>query len=322
MAGITDIQNPDPNISVADAEAQVSMLDEARNELRGIQKGSIRDLFNYDKALSERHSSPGSKMYLENAADRERAISGYAGTATKEVNNLFDIMENVRRASDDLKALLAKKSGSGSGSDLPFSISDLNTWLNGAGDGPQPPADLMAKYNSGEPGILVYKVLPDKTVDWQWKKGVLPGGTYDPAVSGVDPGYEVWRPGPDRGAVLKETFGLDKATVAQLSAISAVFGEKKANQLLWSYIQSGFTRQAGQEVDTTGEAITQIKSYKTREDARADFERNKEALQAKGVDVDRVDREIDIYFDKQEATAGSAESTKSFIEALKEKKGK
>lgn len=214
MAGAVDL-NPDisQNTTVGEANANIDALTQAGSQLRGIQTSAIKDLFSYDKALSARYSAPDSKMYIEDAGKREQAISGYSGTARGQINNVYDLMEGVRKAKDDLQALidsLTKKSGSGSSGGI--NPSDLLTAMQMDAQN-DPPPDLYAKYQK-ENGIILYK--DDKlTGERKW--------LFAPAYTAVPSDYTLWKPSTNKiSDVIAQTFGIDKETIAKLAALEAI----------------------------------------------------------------------------------------------------
>lgn len=232
MAGIADISNPDltSNTTVDTANANIDALTQAGSQLRGIQTSAIKSLFQYDKALSDRYSSPDSKMYIEDAGKRQTAISGYSGAARGEINNVYDLMENVRSAKDDLQKLidsLTKKTGSGSSSGI--APSDLLSMLE-IDSKNEPPPDLYAKYQA-EHGILLYKDDPTAGRKWIFAK------PYEP----VPADYTVWQPTTTKIAdVMQQSFGLDRETIAKLAALEAI-NPALAKTTLNSLISKSFT---------------------------------------------------------------------------------
>lgn len=235
MAGIVDTTLTNDQ-TVQGYEQQAEALDTAREDLRGMQKGVLKDLFDYDKSLSDRYSSPDSKMYLENAADRERAISGYSQIARGEVSNLYDIMEGVSKAKQDLltrvemlKEQAKKASASGAGQTM-YSPSAILSAIRGGASGAGTPTEQPPE----PPQKLVQETLADPTKKIYWLKN--DNGTYaytvDNAMAPRKETAELYTEYKDPETAYKEQqaqedeildmFGVDKEQLSKLAALEVL----------------------------------------------------------------------------------------------------
>jgi hypothetical protein len=314
MAGLVDTTTINPGTTIAEANAQVDSLDAARQAARGVQNTGLRDLFSYDQSLSDRYSSPDSKMFLENPAAREKAISGYSDIGRTQVNNLFDIMESVRSAEERMKTVIADLKASKAGGSGTSSLS-LDDFLNFAKSGqdnviPDPPQKLLDAAAADPTKQINYMKNDDGTFAYE----VVPKGKFS------RPEMKEWTKQPviDKNQILMDTFGVDKATLAQLAAVQAI-NPKLADKLFASVISNSVTSVAKDNSVTTDDMVAQVKEYPTRADALADLNRNRSAMTSRGIDVARVEREIDTYFTKKEQT--DAANQPFDLNALKAAKG-
>lgn len=312
MAGIIDNTNLQTPTTISEAQNQVGALDAARQTLRSDQQANIRDLFSYDKTLADRYSNPDSNMYILNAADREKAVSGYFGAGKGQVTNLFDIMESVRGAQEKLNSLIdsMKKSSGGSGGSSSLSLSDFNDFLTGNGQDqetvPQPPKSVLDQfnknpskysiyYNKEDDGTYYYTVAPKGKPGAAWLKEWSP---------------ELSQAKPDKSQLMQDYFGIDKKTLAQLNAISTI-NPKLANSLLGSMISSNVKNQATGK--TTDDAINDIKSgFTNLDDAQSYIDENRQALVSKGLDVAKIEREIQTYYSSKTTKKKFGSGSSSF----------
>jgi hypothetical protein len=295
MAGLADTTTIDKNTTMPEAQAQIATLDAARTQARGLQNTNLQQLFSYDKTLSDRYSSPDSKMYLEDAGKRQDAIAGYQSAGIKQVNNLYDITESVRQTSDKLQTLIDNlKKSAGSGGSTSLSLSDVLDFMNSPQPDavPDPPQKLL-EAAAKDPTKKIYYVKNEATGEYHYE--VAPAGKPS------DPSAKEWVKSttPDRSKILTDTFGLDQGTLAKLSAVRAV-NPKLADKLFASIVSSSVTSGAKANSYTTDDFIKQVKEYPDRASAVADLSANRQSMTAAGIDVARVEREIDTYFTAKE----------------------
>lgn len=316
MAGIIDQTTRPMNTTVAEAQNMVSSLDTARSQITGMGRDKIKELFSYDKSLSDRYSSPDSKMFIENPTNREKAISGYSAIGNKQINNLFDMTEKIRVMQDSLKNLItdltikkAQDTASGGGV---LSLSDMTNFMKGEQDVvPKPPTKLQDMVDANPDKYSLYYMKGD---DGAWHFAVDPKGT--PA----DPRMKEYsdKPTVNREAIMRDYFGVDKNTLAQLNAISIVnpnLADKLFTQIITSNVKSTATTQQY----STDDFVSQVKEYPNRAAAVNDLNANRSAMVAKGIDVARIERAIDTYFTEKEKK--DAESAPLDFSALKKARG-
>jgi len=250
----------------------------------------LRSLFSYDKALSDRYSSPDSKMYIEHAGQREKAIAGVEGIATQEINNLFDIMEEVRSAQDKLQALIDKtkdKSGTGSGGYAP---SDFLQLFQMEGEVPEPPKKVLDDLVNHPGYTLYYGQNPDGSTYWEQ----APKG--QPSQLDAKDYFA-----PKMSDIVASTFGIDKETIAKLAALEAInpkLAKSTLNALLTSSVKPKELTQAElgagvTQADTVSQRNEKVQQYLESKQSNGaespeDFKAYLEAAKQKGYTRDEI----------------------------------
>lgn len=284
MAGLPTI---DPTLQ--NAQDTIGVLETARTQLRGTQQGAIRDLFSYDKALSDRYSSPDSKMYIENAQTRQDIAAGYNKAGREEITNLYDIMDKVRKSKEELQALLDKNKA-GAGGSGGYAPSDFLQLFQMEGDIPEPPAKVLADLKNHPGYTLYYGTNPDGSTYWEQ----APKG--QPSQPDAKDYFA-----PRMSDIVQQQFGLDKATVAKLAALEAInpkLAKSTLNSLLTSGVKpqnlSSTELQAGvNEADTSTQRNAKVQEYlkskqNNRAETEADFQAYLEAAKQKGYTRDEI----------------------------------
>lgn len=292
MAGLVDLTQR-TNTTVGEAQTMVSSLDTAKSQLVGMGRDKIKQLFEYDKALNDRYSSPDSKMFIENPTFREKAISGYASIGTAQITNLFDLTEKIRTMQDNLKNLIRDITEKNKASNQVLSLNDFVQFMKGEDDTvPNPPQKVKDFVDKNPDKYSLYYL---KGTDGAWHFAA------DLKGQPSHPDMKEWSPQPkvNREAILRDYFGIDKNTLAQLNAINVVnptLADKIFTQIITSNVKSTSTSTSY----NTDDFINQVKEYPDRASAIADLNRNRSAMIARGIDVGRVERYIDTYFTEKE----------------------
>lgn len=248
MAGLPTSQDPNsPQAQIAKGEAQIAELDKARNAVRGIQQSSLKDLFNYDKSLSDRYSSPDSKMYLENAGDRQSAIAGYSGIAGGQITNLYDLTEQIRKQKDDLQASideLKKKAAAGSGTSglSPSSILGFLQSKTGLSEAAPPPPKKLTEAAANTAGSQIYYHKNDDGT-FSYVVGT-PGvqidtSVYTPYVSQEDLATQT----KDQQDQILSSFGVDRDQLARLAALEVIDPKMAQEQMKQYMVQATVGRK-------------------------------------------------------------------------------
>lgn len=252
MAGLPDALNPtSPTATIAQTEAQIGELDAARNAVRGIQTDTIRSLFDFDKSLSTRYSSPDSKMYLENAGDREKAISGYSAIAGGEINNLYDLTETIRGQREKLAAavdeLKKKAAGSGAGGFSPSNILGFLKSRTGADtESAPPPPKKLSDYAENTEGSQIFYAKND---DGTFSYVVQPPGVqvdtkiYKPYV----PEEELRKQQTDEEDQILSQFGVDREQLSRLAALEVLDPKLAGEAMKQAMVQATLGRKLEKE---------------------------------------------------------------------------
>jgi len=293
MAGQVNLQATQDQVNssstVADANNTIKVLDAAKGELVGGGKDALKQLFEYDKSLSERYSSPNSQMYMENPMDREKAINGYFGAGKDEVTSLFDMSERVETLKKQLQDgidKLTKQQTSGS-EDGVFSLDDAFSFLDKVdAEVPEPPMSLR-------PGSSAfYRINADGTFEWKASKA----GTPVEGFTEYTPETKV-----NREEIMKKYFGLDNDALAFLAAIGRK-DKKYANKLFNQAITDKFKNITGDANVDADEKIKQYENqYATREEAIKAIEDDKSDLVSKGYDFERIRGTVETYYVDKES---------------------